>query len=113
MTSPAPGFATPSLRDRYDLQRAAFGQGAPDYARRMQALATLRDAVRARQDDLARAVSEDFGGRATEETVMLELFPFYDQVRHARRHLKGWMRRKGVPTSWFLRPSRAFYQYQP
>jgi coniferyl-aldehyde dehydrogenase len=102
-----------ALRARLDAQRAAFGRGAPDYRHRMQALAALRDAVRARQDELLRAVSEDFGGRAREETLMLELFPFYDQVRHARRHLKGWMRRRRVRSSWFLQPSRAFFQYQP
>ena len=79
----------------------------------MDALAALRDAVRARQDELVRAVSADFGGRAPEETKMLELFPLYDQIRHARRHLKGWMRRRRVRTSWVLWPSRAFYQYQP
>jgi coniferyl-aldehyde dehydrogenase len=60
-----------------------------------------------------RAVSDDFGGRAREETLLLELFPLLDQIRHARAHLKGWMRRRRVGSSWFLLPSRAFYQYQP
>ena len=96
-----------------DVQRAAFARRAPDYARRMQALASLRDAVHAREAELLQAVSEDFGGRAHEETLLLELFPLYDQIRHARRHLKGWMRRRRVASSWFLLPSRAFYQYQP
>ena len=100
-------------RMQLDAQRAAFSRGAPDYRRRMEVLATLRDAVRARQEELVRAVSDDFGGRAREETLLLELLPFYDQIRHARRHLKGWMRRQRVPTTWFLQPSSAFYQYQP
>ncbi len=102
-----------ALRKLFDAQRAAFARGAPGYQRRMQALAGLRDAVRARQDDLLRAVSDDFGGRAREETLMLELFPLYDQIRHARRHLRRWMRRKRVRSTWFLQPSRAFFQYQP
>ena len=102
-----------TVRAAFDRQRAAFARGAPDYARRRAALATLRDAVRARQGELVNAVSEDFGGRALDETVLLELFPFYDQIRHARRHLKRWMRRRRVPSSWFLLPSRAFYEYQP
>ncbi|HSJ30021.1 MAG TPA: coniferyl aldehyde dehydrogenase [Longimicrobiales bacterium] len=101
------------LHDLLDTQRAAFARGAPGYEQRMEALAALRDAVRARQDELLRAVSADFGGRAPEETQLLELFPLYDQIRHARRHLKGWMRRRRVRTSWVLWPSRAFYQYQP
>jgi coniferyl-aldehyde dehydrogenase len=102
-----------TLRTLFDAQRTAFAGGAPDYERRMKALGDLRAAVRARQAELQRAVSDDFGGRAHDETLMLELFPFYDQVRHARRHLKGWMRRKPVASSWFLQPSDASNQYQP
>jgi coniferyl-aldehyde dehydrogenase len=94
-------------------QQDAFARGAPDYTFRMQSLATLRDAVHANQEELLRAVDDDFGGRAREETLALELFPLYDQIRHARRHLKSWMRRRRVTSSWFLRPGRAFYQYQP
>ncbi|SNS84254.1 coniferyl-aldehyde dehydrogenase [Noviherbaspirillum humi] len=105
--------AQPHLRQLFDQQRAAFARGAPDYTRRMQALQTLRDGVRSRQEELLQAVSDDFGGRAHEETLLLELFPLYDQIRHARRHLKAWMKRRRVGSSWFLQPSRAFYQYQP
>jgi len=102
-----------NLRALLDAQRAAFMRGAPDHRARMRALAALRDALHAREDELVRAVSDDFGGRAHEETLLLELFPLYDQIRHARRHLKRWMRRRSVPSAWFLKPSRAFYQYQP
>lgn len=102
-----------TLEDLLAAQRAAFAQGAPDYRRRMRALASLRDGVRARQEELLEAVSADFGGRAHAETLALELFPLYDQIRHVRSHLKGWMRRKRVSSPWFLWPSRAFYQYQP
>ena len=102
-----------TLAQLLDAQRAAFARGAPDYAQRTGALAALRDAIHAREAELLQAVSEDFGGRAHEETLLLELFPLYDQIRHARRHLKGWMRRRRVASSWFLQPSHAFYQYQP
>jgi coniferyl-aldehyde dehydrogenase len=111
MTAAAAGAA--ALEARLAEQREAFARGAPDYEHRMRALAALGNGLRARQDDLLRAVDEDFGGRAREETLMLELFPLYDQIRHARRHLARWMRRRRVSTTWFLQPSRAFYQYQP
>ena len=104
---------TEPLRALLDAQRAAFARGAPDYRRRMEALAALRDGLVAHQEAIVQAVSEDFGGRAREETLACELFPLLDQIRHARGHLRKWMRRRRVGTSWFLRPSRAFYQYQP
>ncbi|HUO61135.1 MAG TPA: coniferyl aldehyde dehydrogenase [Candidatus Acidoferrales bacterium] len=95
------------------MQRDSFMQGAPTYDERMRALATLRDSLRTHQEELLRAVSEDFGGRAREETLMLELFPLFDQIQHARSHLRSWMKRRWVRSSWFLLPSRAFHQYQP
>jgi coniferyl-aldehyde dehydrogenase len=111
MTSPTTLAA--ELRARLEAQRAAFARGAPNYRRRMDALARLRDGLRRHEEELVRAVSDDFGGRSHDETRALELFPLYDQVRFARRHLTRWMRRRRVRSSWFLQPSRAFYQYQP
>ena len=104
---------TQNLPRLLQVQREAFMQGAPTYDDRMRSLATLRDSLRAHQEELLCAVSDDFGGRAREETLMLELFPLYDQIRHARSHLRNWMKRRWVRSSWFLLPSRAFYQYQP
>ena len=94
-------------------QRAAFARGAPDHDRRAAALDTLRDAVRAHEADLVAAVSEDFGGRAAEETLLLELFPLLDEIRNARRNLRKWMRPRSVRPPWYLLPGRARVLYQP
>ena len=110
---PEPSAEPEELAALLARQRAAFARGAPTYPERMKALATLREAMHARQEDLVDAVSADFGGRAREETLLLELLPLHDQIRHARAHLRGWMRRQHVGSTWFLRPARAFYQYQP
>jgi len=101
------------LEKLLDLQKKAFMKGAMDYSQRLKALELLKEAVLSHQEELLQAVSDDFGGRAHEETLALELFPLFDQIRHARRHLRKWMRRRYVRSSWFLMPSRAFYQYQP
>lgn len=102
-----------TLRTLLDGQRQAFLRAPPRYQERQEALVALARAVLARQEQLVRAVSDDFGGRAAEETMALELFPLLDQIRHARRHLRRWMRRRRVRSTWFLLPSRAFLQYQP
>jgi coniferyl-aldehyde dehydrogenase len=94
-------------------QRAAFARGAPDHDRRVAALDTLRDAVRAHEAELVAAVSEDFGGRAAEETLLLELFPLLDEIKNARRNLRKWMRPRSVRPAWYLLPGRARVQYQP
>ena len=94
-------------------QRAAFARGAPDDAARIAALDALRDGLRAHEAELVQAVSDDYGGRAHEETLLLELFPLYEAIRHARRHLRRWMRRRRVRGAWALMPGRAFVMYQP
>jgi coniferyl-aldehyde dehydrogenase len=94
-------------------QRAAFARGAPDLDARLRALATLRDAVRDHEAALVAAVSDDFGGRAAEETLLLELFPLLDEIRNARRQLKRWMRSRAVRPAWFLLPGTAHVRYQP
>jgi coniferyl-aldehyde dehydrogenase len=94
-------------------QRAAFERGAPDYRARIAALDALRDGLHAHETELVQAVSDDYGGRAPEETLLLELFPLYEAIRHARRHLRRWMRRRRVRGTWALLPGRAFVMYQP
>lgn len=106
-------MSQPDLQAILAAHRKIFAKGAPTYEQRMKALATLRDALHDHQDALIEAVNKDFGRRSREETRTLELFPLYALIQHTRRHLKRWMRRKRVPSSWYLRPGRAYYQYQP
>ena len=109
-TTPA---TVPTLRALLEAQRTAFASGAPDYARRLRALDALRDGLLARREELVTAVSADFGGRSRDETLRLELFPLLDQIRHAKRHLRKWMRPTVVGSTWFLLPSRAYVVHQP
>jgi coniferyl-aldehyde dehydrogenase len=101
------------LREVFEAQQAAFARGAPDYRRRIDALRTLRDALATHREAFARALSADYGGRAREETLLLEIFPLLDQIRHATRHLKSWMKPRRVGSTWFLLPSRAYLVQQP
>jgi coniferyl-aldehyde dehydrogenase len=101
------------LRQQLETLRAAAGETTFDLCQRQAQLAALAQAVRRHQQDLLQATDADFGGRAHAETCLLELFPLYDQIRHARRHLRAWMRRRRVRGSWFLLPAQAFYEYQP
>jgi coniferyl-aldehyde dehydrogenase len=94
-------------------QRRAFDADPPDYDARIGALDTLRDMLRAHESEFVDAVSEDFGGRAREETLLLELLPLREEIRNARRHLRKWMRPRAVRPTWFLLPARARVMYQP
>ena len=94
-------------------QRTAFAHQPPDAPRRIRALRALLKALRARREEFVQAISEDFGGRARQETLLLEVFPLVDTIRHAIRHLPQWMRPRPAAAGWQFLPGRARVVYQP
>jgi acyl-CoA reductase-like NAD-dependent aldehyde dehydrogenase len=106
--------AATGLADLFAAQRAAFAREPyPDAAARDRRLAALEALLCVHADAIARAVSSDFGHRSVHETRLLELFPSLEAVRHARRHLRRWMRPQRRATSrWFL-PGRSSVLAQP
>jgi coniferyl-aldehyde dehydrogenase len=94
-------------------QRTAFAHQPPDAQRRIRALRALLQALRARREEFVQAISDDFGGRARQETLLLEVFPLVDTIRHAIRHLPQWMRPRPAAAGWQFLPGRARVVYQP
>jgi coniferyl-aldehyde dehydrogenase len=101
------------LQACFEAQRAAFGRKMPDYAQRRDALRALDHALVQHKKDIISAISDDFGGRAAEETLALELFPTLNEIRHAISNLKRWMKPRRAPVSWQFWPARAEVWYQP
>jgi len=97
----------------FEKQRAAFRRGAPDYAKRVGALTALEDAVIGRKDEIVQAMNDDFGGRARQETLALEVAPLVDGIRHTRKHLASWMKPRRVSAGINFFPARARILYQP
>ncbi|QNM95034.1 coniferyl aldehyde dehydrogenase [Chitinimonas koreensis] len=91
------------LRDVYQRQRDAHaGDPFPDAAARRKRLGLLRHLLLQHGDEIATAISADFGHRSSHETRSLEIFPSLAGVDHALAHLGRWMRaqRRGV-SIWF------------
>ena len=101
------------MRAAFLAQSAAFAAGAPGYQRRIDALLALRDALADRESEIADALAADFGGRAREETLLIELFQLTEMINHVRKRLRRWMKPRRVGASWYLLPSRAYVVYQP
>ena len=95
------------------MQRAAFTTTPHRHADRVAALRALEHAILRRSGDLAAAVSADFGGRAAEETLALELFPLVNEIRHARRQLRRWMRPRRAGLQWQFWPGQGRIVYEP
>src|SRR5687768_8453035 len=105
--------ASDPVKAAFDAQRAAFSVAPPARSRRAEALEALERAVVQRQREIIDAVAEDFGGRAADETLALELLPLRNELRHARRHLRGWMAPRLVSVQWQFWPARARVVHQP
>jgi len=88
-------------------------RAAPPRAERDAHLAALGRAVRDAAEEIARAISADFGHRARPETLLTEVAMVVQSVRHARRHLRRWMRPRRVILPPHLWPSTASVEREP
>ena len=97
-----------------EKQRDAFlRDGAPSYQQRMDAIEKVRTQVKKYTDEIAEAISKDFGNRAKQESVMAEVFVTLSSIKHTRKHLKKWMKDKKAPIDLQYRPGRGKIHYQP
>ena len=102
------------LRVALEQQRAAFASETfPTLAVRRDRLARVRQMTEKHAQDLAQAIAQDFENRARQETLLTEVFTVQSAVRHAIRHLPGWMKIRRVPTAMHFWPARNRLLRQP
>jgi coniferyl-aldehyde dehydrogenase len=102
------------LRVALEQQRAAFAsEPFPTLATRRDRLARVKAMTEKHAQELAGAVSQDFENRARQETLLTEVFTVQSAVRHAIRHLPGWMKTRRVPTAMHFWPARNRLLRQP
>ncbi|GGU61844.1 aldehyde dehydrogenase [Pseudomonas laurentiana] len=112
-TLPLP-TALDAMNMTFNAQRQAFaGNPMPPAAQRRQWLKHLRLALLARQDELVEAIGRDFSMRSADETLLAELMPSVQGLRHAERHVQRWMRATRRPVGLAFQPASARVEYQP
>lgn len=110
----SPGSPAASLAEAFGRQRRRRDQGRGlDYAARRDALGLLQALLLDHEAQLCAAVDRDFHGRSPHETRLLEILPSLEGIRHARRHLKGWMKTRRSPTNFWFLPGRSRVMVQP
>ncbi|WP_256646009.1 coniferyl aldehyde dehydrogenase [Thermomonas paludicola] len=87
--------------------RDAWQARKPDYAQRMQDLLRLRQALKARMEEMADAIAADFGGRSRDESRIADGMTVLNDIDHLRKHLRGWMKPRRVGVGWRFLPARA------
>ncbi|MFT3808064.1 coniferyl aldehyde dehydrogenase [Arenimonas sp.] len=101
------------LRPLFERMRAAQRAHVFDANERRARLAKLGDAVRRHCDELVTAAAADFGRRAALETLGADVMVSLDEIAHARRHLRRWMRPQRRAVNWTFLPARSEIRYQP
>lgn len=102
-----------ALMELLQRQREDQRRSPPDLARRLADLSALEQMVRDNEQALIEAVSEDFGHRSRQETLISDLAIVIHEVRHMRRHLRRWMKPRRVSTDWRFWPARNRLLRQP
>jgi coniferyl-aldehyde dehydrogenase len=75
------------------LQRQAFmAAPMPSLQERVRDLDALAQFVKDHEQDIISAISADYGHRSAHETQITEIAPVLAGIRHAKAHLKDWMR---------------------
>jgi coniferyl-aldehyde dehydrogenase len=97
--------AVQPMRHAFDRMRAASRRDmSPSHATRMDRLQRLAQMTKRNAQHIIDAISADFGNRSAHETLIADLLSVDEAIKHARRHLRGWMRPKSVPTGIKYRP---------
>jgi aldehyde dehydrogenase (NAD+) len=78
-------------------------------ARQLDGLARLMDE---REEDVVDALVADLR-RTPFEASLFDLAATKGELRHARKHLRRWMRPRRVPAPMSAQPGRAWYQFEP
>lgn len=86
-------------------QKAYFQAPYPTLAQRKTKLKQLRKALLANQQLLIEAISTDFGHRASQETLLAEIFPSIKEIDYVCKHLKKWMKPQRRKVSMIFQPA--------
>jgi len=113
----APGDAASDARmlQLLHAQQAAFRADMnPSLEVRFDRLARLERLLDADAErEFSACIAEDFGTRSRTETVFAEMFLVRTGVKHARRHLRAWMKPRRAATALTQRPGRSLLLRQP
>jgi coniferyl-aldehyde dehydrogenase len=104
------------MRDVLDAQRAAFMAALPEpLATRRDRLTRAAAMIADHADRLCDALSEDFGHRSREQSMMTDIASSVAPIRHALKHLESWARpeKRRVQFPLGLLGARAAVEYQP
>jgi coniferyl-aldehyde dehydrogenase len=97
-------------------KRAHIRDGAPSAAKRIEWIDRAIGLLVGHKDAIAEALREDFGHRSVHASLFTDVSGSIGPLKHAKAHLKGWMKREKravSPAILGLFGARAYVDYQP
>ena len=101
------------LSSDFNRLKQAHLRGALSYQQRIELLTRLEAVVRRRREDVVAACSADFGRRSRIETLGADVLVALDEIKYARKHLRGWMRPQKRSINLTYRPARGEIRHVP
>ncbi|MBB5703094.1 coniferyl-aldehyde dehydrogenase [Ochrobactrum daejeonense] len=102
-----------ALHLSFDRLRQAWLANRPAYEQRIDDLRRLRERLESRLDEMAKAISADFGNRSVHETLLGEASIVFSEIDEALHRLKRWMKPQRRRAGWKMWPARAEIRYVP
>ncbi len=102
------------MDELFAAQRAASRrEPAPPLSQREADLKQLLALVRDHREEIATAISSDFGNRSHHESAMAEVLPTVLSIKHTLSNLKGWLKPSRRPVALPFKPGTARVHAQP
>lgn len=108
-----PESVTSGVRDIFDVQvKHQYKVGRSSIKERIGKLKKLHNAVLDNQNEIQKALYEDFKKHPS-ETDLTEIYCVTGEIKHAIRHLTRWMKPHRVSTPIALLGSSSYIHYEP
>jgi acyl-CoA reductase-like NAD-dependent aldehyde dehydrogenase len=102
------------LRTTFDRLRAGYRRDAyPSFETRVRWLDALSELTKKHADEIAQAVSSDFGHRSVHDTMLAEVFTTTQLIKYIKSNLHEWMEPERRHTEVTFLPARNEVRYQP
>jgi coniferyl-aldehyde dehydrogenase len=105
------------MKRTLDLQRQAhIKEGPPSAERRIEWIDRAIALLVGHKEAISDSLREDFGHRSVHATLLTDVAGSIGPLKHAKDHLRGWMKRekrKVTPALLGLFGAKAYVEYQP
>jgi acyl-CoA reductase-like NAD-dependent aldehyde dehydrogenase len=108
------GSVSSQVAKLFDNQKQAFAkQSNPTLEQRKQSLKSLDRVIRDNISNIQAAISQDFGHRSGDETLISEVMGSLKAITYARKNLKSWIKPRKKAVDITFKPATAKIVPQP